>query len=57
MGGALGDSHLNSNVANSNLWLCGNGQKDMGMISQKSPGRLWHNSHDLIVAHLMSFDT
>jgi hypothetical protein len=32
VGSTLGDSHLNSDIANTNLWLCGNSQKDMGMI-------------------------
>jgi hypothetical protein len=32
VGRTLGDSHLNSDIANTNLWLCGNSQKDMGMI-------------------------
>ena len=57
VGGALGDSHLNSDIANTNLWLGSNGQKDMSVISEKSPGGLWRSSHVLIVAYLMSFDT
>jgi hypothetical protein len=57
MGGTLGDTHLNSDISNTNLWLGGNGQKDMGMVGQEGPGWLWHSGHALIVAHLMSFDT
>jgi hypothetical protein len=57
VGSTLGDSNLNSDVANTNLWLCSNRQKDMGVIGEKSPGGFWHSSHALIVAHLMSFDT
>jgi hypothetical protein len=57
VGGTLGDSHLNSDITNTNLGLCGNRQKDMGVIGEKSPGWLWHSSHAPIVAYLMSFNT
>jgi hypothetical protein len=55
--GPLGDSYLHGDIANTNLWLCGNSQKDMGMIGQEGPCRIWHCCHVLIVAHFLSFDT
>jgi hypothetical protein len=57
MGSALGDSHLNSDIPNTNLWLCGNGQKDMSMVGQEGPRGVWRNCHNPIVAHFVSFDT
>jgi hypothetical protein len=55
--GAFGDPYFGRNVSNSDLRLCGNGEKHMGMIRQERPRWFWRRLHAFSLAYLLSFDT